>query len=504
MIHIINELKKRFKNQRIDDSSLDAERLWESISNDLDIVDRKRTWTNWKSWTLLLSFFLVGFFGYLYNQIKNSSALDSIKKEEIILPAVTKNYEISTINEGIGEVQEKYKRDKTSNDKQQLVDEKNKQEKSATIKSTKKPAKEGKGLRKNFNRLELIKENRSEFFNQIEFKDQVNSVSQDNVNYHINKANDKGFSSKINVDHFEVEELNDSIELSHMDNKALLERDGEQISVVPNLPTIIPKVLNAHTRVLKSIPNLPSDHSRKTRNEIQWRIGVHSGVNTNRMHFSGGSNMGLLDTMNASQKNVLGFSNILRLGVKIPNGILLNTALEYNNIWTKFDYSENRPIEVFRNNALLKVWIDEMTGDTISSNYGDTLINANASKKIIHYNNFIRYSLPIEIGYEKSLGNWSYGISAGAVISMTNKQLGRGLRSSGDISSFNNNAPHVPYKNIDVAFRLRPFLAYNIDRCWSLSLESQWTWNKRKNYDNSDIGISISQYNLNVGLIYKL
>ena len=109
-------------------------------------------------------------------------------------------------------------------------------------------------------------------------------------------------------------------------------------------------------------------------------------------------------------------------------------------------------------------------------------------------------SIPLEIGLQRRSNRWTYGITAGAVLSFVNKQEGRTIGREMEITDFTENDSTAPFKSFQIGFSASPFIAYSITRKFKLLLQPKWTLYKGSVLEGTDLKVSVQQVNLNLGV----
>ena len=241
----------------------------------------------------------------------------------------------------------------------------------------------------------------------------------------------------------------------------------------------------------------------KNSKSITWDLSLLVGIN--KAHFKYQSALDTIVALKQSaEKGEWGINYGAHVGLRWKKHWLLNTGLEYHQLWSKFDYENKKNIQVLKENQLLKVWLDEASGDTLDTRYGDTLVNAVATQNILHYNQYRHFSIPLEIGIRKELGKLIYGLKAGAIFSFTTAQSGRAFDKGANIVSFGKDDSNATFKAFHIGLRVSPTIGYQIDENWNIFLQPQWTYKRHAGFDETDIKIGIYQFNMNIGLGYSL
>jgi len=251
----------------------------------------------------------------------------------------------------------------------------------------------------------------------------------------------------------------------------------------------------------------------KKNESIVWHIGILGGANVIDIKY-GSEDVPLLPELarlkTVSEKKEYGTTLGIQTGVLLKNRWLINSGIEYHQLWSKLDFEEQKNIQVLKENQLLKVWIDQFTGDTLQKYYNDTLVNAVAYRDLLHHNKYRKFSIPIEIGIQQDYEKFIFGLTAGAVFNFTTLQSGKTINKDQEVIDFEKDDSTAPFKNFDIGFRISPSVGYQLSDRWTISLQPRWDWQRKRAeksdliiFDVNQLSINVNQFNLNVGLKYS-
>ena len=244
---------------------------------------------------------------------------------------------------------------------------------------------------------------------------------------------------------------------------------------------------------------LPKRRNKK----MAVEISAWGGINSVNFNYQANGSPNLAEIKEQSTSSALGTSSGLSANMLLNDHYLISSGLEYHQLWSKLDYEFTTTKQVVKENQLLKVWVDGVSGDTLNRLYGDTTVNAIDTREVVHYNKFQQFSIPIEIGIQKQTTKFVYGISAGGVFNFTLGQSGKTINSNNEVVEFDKDNPARPFKSFSIGLRLKPFVAYRISEHLSLKIQPHWTWQPSIGFDTSDTKLSIHQVNLNLGIGYS-
>jgi len=513
MAHIDNEFNKRFSNQQLPNDDFDAEGLWDSISEDLDngqaVPSDGSIFTGrWIAGSIML-LFILGILGIIYwksvnpvitqnadNQVDNIIQTDS--NNTIIAPSNSKENNPSNI----------YTNNNESTNTVQIISPKDEAKKQidTSDKARSKASSNPFSTHNDTQKMTPSKPILSPEILLIKTQNTSNKITPPNLPS-IPTNNSSAFSTdNVETNNF----LKSPIDNMLTDSQLVGSTNENQVAVsFSTLPAIVVFIedtpQNQLQPTIQPILELYENEGLKPQKSqhFQWNVGLTGGINTLRFNHQSDNYNDLADLKNTTAKQDLGTSYSINTGLVFKYRWLLNSGLEYHQLWSKFDYEEVQEIQVLKEGQLLQVWVDAVTGDTLNALYGDTLVNATSTRTVLHHNQFQRVSIPLEIGMQETNGKFIYGITAGTVFNFTHKQSGRTLNKSGEMVDFNENDTTAPYKSFDIGLRASPLMGYQLSENWSLSLRPQWTWQRNTSFDDTDIKTGFHQINLNLGFRYS-
>lgn len=239
-----------------------------------------------------------------------------------------------------------------------------------------------------------------------------------------------------------------------------------------------------------------------TTSKISWEVNLWGGINTLNQNFISTSLSDLATLKNQTEKNTSGKSLGLQTSIIWNNRYLLSTGIEYHDLWSKLDLKLTTPIQVWKENELINVWIDEASGDTLNTEYGKVLVDADSTRTVIHHNRYRRLSIPIELGIQHQIAKYTLGISAGAVLNFTRFQSGKTFNENSDLVVFDSNSSARTMNPFSMGLRITPQLGYRIGNNLALKITPQWTWDSNSSFDGTVLRIGFHQFNLNMGVSY--
>ncbi len=494
MSYLENEFNKRFGNQKLSDDDFDEDGLWDDISEDLDNdpVSGSTGSLFGRKWFSILATLLVfgGLIGFAYWQMSDSDS--AIKKENFA--------NIESIDDGHLSTSHLINKEEIANTNQTLeqetiVEQSLKNNQNFTQNS--KTASNGEIKNRTFQNPENNNSTQFTSFDNVEnessFLQNGDGVQKRSETISSTTIENQPASSSTES----TTNFNPKIEPS---NSNL--REERAIDELHLLPVIFMNLQSNNSLFPDFIPAKVEKNKVDKSNSLAFQLELISGINVLNFNHKTTGTLALAETRNREEKIFPGGSLGLSAGVQMKNGLMINSGIEYHQLWSKFDHSEERLIDSLMEDQLLKVWISETTGDTLNQSRGNINVEVLETRDIIHFNQYHRLSIPLEFGIRKTTGRFLYGISIGGVINFIYSQSGKMLGDTWDIVEFENNN-YWKFKKTDFGFRAKSVVGYQSKNNWSLTLEPQWMWSQNPIRDFSETKVNFHQFNMNLGLGYS-
>lgn len=537
MTPIEDEYKNRFKDQELSNDDFDSEGLWDAISENL-VEESNPKKRNGFNRFLLLLFGVVMIGGtYLFNTPKSNSSKTPLSKDEMeqiidqettlsTAPTATAAAEaISKINKSI--------------DSDNLLSSETSRELTETSKPIAKnqakierptnqlPKKIETGLSK----LLAAKTNQSELTNIKSVKkgnDQNEQTLEYNSNLNENKnkvsTNPPVQTAQVTSDD-SMTKIKEELKVNKetpapdleaqekiakaTDQKIVSNPTPQRVESAPmdeNLAidtTAMAQGIEPDSAAVVDAPVLKNEPAEiKTKKNIAWEISGWGGINVLNLNYQGKGTTDLAELKKQSETGELGTSFGLSASLLLKDRWLFGTGLAYHERWSKFEREQETSIQVVKENQLLQVWVDADTGDTLNRRFGDATVDAIATRNVVHYNQYQRFSIPIEFGVQKKTQKLVYGITAGGLLNFTIKQSGKTLDENGEIVEFDKDSATAPLKPFSLGFRLSPFLGYRVTERLTLKINPGWTFVPHGKFADTNIKLNTQQLNLNLGIGY--
>ncbi len=501
-----NELQSRFRNQKHENDGFDADGLWDDIQSEMDeplprqaqVINRSR-WIKW-SVIVLLGLVLIILLSLKIHSWSNKDLYDSNvaenlpPHEKLATDAAECTQVNSRSNSSTAELQnESESEPKTLAQRNQDIYQETKKSLIGFHAQDENPYSgvEGENIVDQNSRQEnLNSTNTSNIYENIFESDPgVNAEApshRENQTIVKNEINDQRINrERISIDGLsQSHEISDIYPLTNSNPIQLLSYENERIQDrIPELVAFDKKNFSVET-------------------PIDLSINAFYGINAFGLNYTIAQLPQLEDQLNSAHQNYFGSSAGLGLSTSFKGNWSINTGIEYHSLWSKFDHIEVTDTTRFKGNALLRVWLQESTGDTLRQEFGSTHVNVRRTREVVHYNSIKRWSLPIELGWHKDLSKFNLGIQGGLILNFTTSQLGKTLNESLRIIDINTDPQNQPFKSFDISYRLSVPIRYQLSDRFSIDLIPQFTYGSVSNEVLGRIGYR--QVNLNLGLRYRL
>lgn len=200
------------------------------------------------------------------------------------------------------------------------------------------------------------------------------------------------------------------------------------------------------------------------------------------------------------ERSVLSHTFALHIGRQLGKRWQLNTGVEYAKLWHRFDFVKETIREINVNNVAVEVHINAISGDSTFI-YGDTIALKKDIRTIRHYNSIEVLTLPLFLGYEKKINDWSLKLNSGANLHWINKSQGKTLLANELIEYGDSTTIHKRFPGLSI--RVGVGLGYAISN--RLSVESEISASKSMGNWSSVSGTTFKPWIIssNLGIRYK-
>lgn len=240
----------------------------------------------------------------------------------------------------------------------------------------------------------------------------------------------------------------------------------------------------------------------KNKNNLNWYVGLIGGINYSNVNYKSTESPDVAMLKNDTESAYSGSSFGINGGIVLNNKWIVNSGLEYHQLWSEFNYKNIDVDTEYRENVVIKILVSGMTGDTLDEILGDTTLTITKTRTIKHFNSYKRITLPIEVGLQRQFGKMTYGLKTGVVLALSTFANGKIIDGSRDVTTFYTNGEQSPYNMASFSLRFSPMFGYSITDHFSIQLFPQYQWTRSN--PTSTINADIHQFNINLGLSYSL
>ncbi len=506
-----NEYNKRFKNKEMSNNDFDVEGLWDNIAEELDTPSDEVPISSWKKYgATFLLLILFTSLGYVFLNDTNDNKIaqnEQEKVEESRKLSEEANFQNKDLPNNLNK-ENSIDNAAKINAKEDIISNKTNteiEEKTISIVSTnagsslqetaeKNNSNIGSGTKSNPSKIDIKKSiNKNYSSSQIEHGE-LNFSSENS-----NKKKLDLLENTIKATELEDTKTNGEIPVADISN---IPPDTENKitpfridlnSLKKSLPIIEDSLLYTGIRKIKT--------SKKSDKKVKFLFegNLYGGVSLTNFRFKGitPSDDSLAMQKNPLESSIWGQTYGLNVSA-LRKGIRVNTGVEYQNLWTKFELRAKNNTTTLVEQALTLVVIDSI-GNTVNRERRDTLINATTIRNIEHYNNYQVWSIPLEIGIYRARKKWSYGLSAGTSFNFLSNQSGKTLDLDAEVIEFDKTSDSTLIQSFSISLRANVFLAYHLNEKIRLSLVPKWSWTGHDIF-NEALQSDMQQFNLTLGL----
>lgn len=481
------EYNKRFKNQELSNEDFDVDGLWADIKEELDEKKKKRPFLIWWKWglglVLLLAFGFLFFFqnepapiGKNENPPKNASTNQNVEKSSNLDNAKPKSIRKEKSNSNLANQNNtkeaskilstelsKTNKKKVTKAENELLKSKDKSEINIPERLKSSPLNKELGIiqEEDFQlNVEKITPLRSKNFNEEEVEKNSSQVTK-------NSAKSKEFALKQIPVHL----------------KPFLLR-----------PFLTPKSLLELNILQKNGASKKQENLKKPPFEVE----VYAGINRTRPNFQAAILDTILTQKRTTEKAFYGMTYGLATSISLKKW-RLSTGLEFNDLNTELNYEKTFDTLVLSSNVLKLVRLNP-DGSIQSQVFADTLITATQATRIVQgYNKYQILSLPLEIGYIKARGKWTFEASIGTSFNFLINQTGQTLDENVNLKGFDNNSNPVLYERFGLSLRTGLSLSYQLNEKIKIRLSPRYIYTKNPKF-SSTISSSTNVLNMNLGI----
>lgn len=304
--------------------------------------------------------------------------------------------------------------------------------------------------------------------------------------------------------HNSVRKTNDKVnEVALKTNEEINEVALKTIDLLPVDPQLL-----SHDRIV-DLPttSIAIELIKPSKENLKLRptIGCYSGFTRQSLQYKTPQNIDdfIVNRKNFEQSNY-GLSTGFNTRVPLYNNITLTSGLNYQQLFTKFEFQKETITQIEEDGLLVKVWIDATSGDTLQKEYGSGIVEYINERHVVHYNETRQFAIPILLGYHNTTNRWAYGIALGGSLNFITAQNGRTLDANNNLVFYDKQSPVASLNNFHMSLSTELTIAYAINKNWYAMLLPQYNYIYRNNYLNPSIKVHHHHFAFNLGVMYRL
>lgn len=216
----------------------------------------------------------------------------------------------------------------------------------------------------------------------------------------------------------------------------------KQLDDTPLISSVWIKKINSTTPLLHKTINLRTASKRPTTTQNKNLFSIHAA----ELNLSSGIiNWTANDPKNINHAYTKGFPSLTinpSVSLFFKSKHALQIDYEYAALEEEFIYTGDREIEVLQENVVVREVVNSLTGEVISSEYGNVMSSGTRSYNEVKYNSFKLHALSLGYRYSTNIWNRSSigGYLGGSYLFHLNA-AGRRLDDELDVLSFDGNNP---------------------------------------------------------------
>ena len=129
------------------------------------------------------------------------------------------------------------------------------------------------------------------------------------------------------------------------------------------------------------------------------------------------------------EKALIGTTYSLQLAYQLKTNWSLASGIVWSRNYSKFDYQQIDTYQKVKQAALVEIQVNTFTGDSTQI-YGDQTVNIERTRKVIHYNSFQKWAIPVSIKYSFRHRQMEYAFGIGTMLNLTTKTSGKTFNQS--------------------------------------------------------------------------
>ncbi len=124
------------------------------------------------------------------------------------------------------------------------------------------------------------------------------------------------------------------------------------------------------------------------------------------------------------EKAFLGNTYAVQLGYQLKPNWAISTGLMWSKNYSKFDYNQVETQQRTKEAALVEIQVNSFTGDSTKI-YGDKIINVEQTRRVVHYNSFQKWAIPLTVKYSLRNRKMEYAFGLGTMLTLSTHTSGK-------------------------------------------------------------------------------
>ncbi len=124
------------------------------------------------------------------------------------------------------------------------------------------------------------------------------------------------------------------------------------------------------------------------------------------------------------EKALIGTTYSLQLDYQLKPNWALASGIVWSRNYSKFDYYQTDTYQKVKQAAVVEIQVNTFTGDSTQI-YGDQTVNVERTRKVVHYNSFQKWAIPVSIKYSLRHRQMEYTFGIGTMFTLSTKTTGK-------------------------------------------------------------------------------
>ncbi len=199
----------------------------------------------------------------------------------------------------------------------------------------------------------------------------------------------------------------------------------EYVDFLPGVSMLALVAMKSNVPKLHLNVNTPSLIKPSTESYLgQTDLYIYGGYSLWQLSEVADQGVDVESIFNVSEKSLPSFNMGVRTDISLSKNIYASTGIGCMSLYSVYDYNAVKSIAVTQQNVVTQIRYDLISSNT-SNVYGDTIVMASQTRQARARNNILNLSIPLVVGLQTSVGNWTLKGGLGTVFSVFTAAKGK-------------------------------------------------------------------------------